>query len=197
MGVGCPSVRDRLWPRVTCFPYSDTYIMSRCSSGKMAKSLVIACPQPRGSKFHRIVYLTNVFYGWSQMDAKICQVWYHHRHYKMAVILIIIIIVIFIVIINWLLSVHLHLMILSSLMILSMHRYHRHHIIVIIIMIIDIIIFIIGNTISSSSAISYHHHHYRHKDFIHSSSLCQGAHYGAITMVESYFRKKNQITIFF
>ena len=40
----------------------------------MAKSLVIACPQPRGSKFHRIVQLIDVFYGWSQMDAKICQV---------------------------------------------------------------------------------------------------------------------------
>ena len=41
--------------------------MSRCSSPKGALTLVLACPQPRGSKFHRVVFLKHAFYGWSQV----------------------------------------------------------------------------------------------------------------------------------
>ena len=41
--------------------------MSRCSSPKGALTLVLACPQPRGSTFHRIVDLKYAFYGWSQV----------------------------------------------------------------------------------------------------------------------------------
>ena len=42
--------------------------MSRCSSPSGAVTLVIACPQPRGSKFHRIVNLQKAVYGWSQVE---------------------------------------------------------------------------------------------------------------------------------
>ena len=41
--------------------------MSRCASKSAALTLVIACPQPRGSKFHRIVQLKKAVYGWSQV----------------------------------------------------------------------------------------------------------------------------------
>lgn len=53
-------------------PEDDTYVMSRCTSTVGAPVLTIACPQPRGYPFHRIVDLKTVYYGWS-MTADACQ----------------------------------------------------------------------------------------------------------------------------
>jgi len=47
--------------------------MSRCSSPSGAVTLVIACPQPRGSNFYRIVNLKTAVYGWSQHKGEVCQ----------------------------------------------------------------------------------------------------------------------------
>jgi len=53
-------------------PDDDTYVMSRCTSTVGAAVLILACPQPRGYKFHRIIDLKKVFYGWSMTEAT-CQ----------------------------------------------------------------------------------------------------------------------------
>jgi len=60
-------------PKFITYKKNGTFVMSRCSSPKGALTLVIACPQPRGSKYHRIVHLHKAFYGWSQHKGEICQ----------------------------------------------------------------------------------------------------------------------------
>lgn len=59
--------------KFVAYESNGTYIMSRCSSPKGALTLVLACPQPRASKFHRIVDLQFAFYGWSQHESDVCQ----------------------------------------------------------------------------------------------------------------------------
>lgn len=53
-------------------PEDDTYVMSRCTSTVGAAVLILACPQPRGYKFHRLIDLKKVYYGWSMTEAT-CQ----------------------------------------------------------------------------------------------------------------------------
>jgi len=53
-------------------PEDDTYVMSKCTSTVGAAVLTLACPQPRGYKFHRIIDLKRVYYGWSMTEAT-CQ----------------------------------------------------------------------------------------------------------------------------
>jgi len=59
--------------KFVAYENNGTYIMSRCSSPKGALTLVLACPQPRGSSFHRIVDLQHAIYGWSQHESDVCQ----------------------------------------------------------------------------------------------------------------------------
>jgi len=53
-------------------PEDDTYVMSKCTSTMGAAVLTLACPQPRGYQFHRILDVKRVFYGWSNTEAT-CQ----------------------------------------------------------------------------------------------------------------------------
>jgi len=53
-------------------PEDDTYVMSKCTSTVGAAVLTLACPQPRGYNFHRILDVKRVFYGWSMTEAT-CQ----------------------------------------------------------------------------------------------------------------------------
>jgi len=53
-------------------PDDDTYVMSRCTSTVGAAVLILACPQPRGYPFHRILDVKRVYYGWS-MTEPTCQ----------------------------------------------------------------------------------------------------------------------------
>lgn len=60
-------------PKFIAYEHNGTWIMSRCSSPKGALTIVLACPQPRGSKTHRVVNLIHAIYGWSQHESDICQ----------------------------------------------------------------------------------------------------------------------------
>lgn len=53
-------------------PEDDTYVMSRCTSTVGAAVLILACPQPRGYNFHRIIDLKKIYYGWSMTEGT-CQ----------------------------------------------------------------------------------------------------------------------------
>jgi len=53
-------------------PEDETYVMSKCTSTMGAAVLTVACPQPRGYPFHRILDVKRVFYGWSNTEGT-CQ----------------------------------------------------------------------------------------------------------------------------